>query len=107
MLLKEQNCRRITSDDLPLGNQDLDAYMEQLSGEWKILDNKELQKRFPFENFKRGMAFAQNVGLLAEKQQHHPHICIEYSYVLVTYTTHDIGGLSVNDFIMAAKTDEL
>jgi len=60
-----------------------------------------------FENFKRGMVFAQNIANLAEEEQHHPDLCIHYKNVEVELTTHAIGGLSENDFIMAAKIDNL
>ena len=53
------------------------------------------------------MAFAQDVAMIAEKEQHHPDICIHYTNVEIELTTHNIGGLSENDFIMAAKIEEL
>ena len=53
------------------------------------------------------MVFAQNIANLAEEEQHHPDLCIHYKNVEVELTTHAIGGLSENDFIMAAKIDNL
>ena len=72
-----------------------------------MVEDKKLKKEFPFENFKRGMTFVQVVALLAERENHHPGICIHYSYVEIELSTHDVGGLSENDFIMAAKIDNL
>ncbi len=107
MILKEQHCKQLEGSEMPLGNDQLDTYLEQLSSGWEVLDNKELHKEFPFENFKRGMTFAQSLALLAEEEQHHPQLCVDFNRVIVKFTTHDIGGLSINDFIMAARTDDL
>ena len=53
------------------------------------------------------MAFVQEIGMLAEKENHHPDICIQYTSVEIILTTHDLGGLTVNDFIIAAKIEDL
>jgi 4a-hydroxytetrahydrobiopterin dehydratase len=53
------------------------------------------------------MAFVQEVAQIAEQEQHHPDMCIHYDNVEIELTTHAIGGLSENDFIMAAKINEL
>ena len=66
-----------------------------------------LERMFKFRDFIEAMAFTNKVGLIAEKQDHHPLIITEYGRVTVAWWTHKIRGLHQNDFIMAAKTDLL
>lgn len=107
MELKEKQCAPCEAGTKPFNIDQVTIGKNQLLPGWKVTDNKILQKKFPFENFKRGMAFAQNIAVIAEKENHHPDICIHYTNVEVELTTHAIDGLSENDFIMAAKIDEL
>ena len=107
MELKEKTC--VPSDNLSghLNKNEAVSLLDQLVTDWQIIDNKKLRKEFPFENFKRAMAFAQEIALIAEKEMHHPLLVIEYDKVTVELSTHDVKGLSENDFIMAAKIEEL
>ena len=66
-----------------------------------------LERVFKLKNFIDAMAFTNKVGMIAEKEDHHPAIVTEYGKVTVTWWTHKIKGLHQNDFIMAAKTDQL
>ena len=66
-----------------------------------------LERTFKFKDFIEAIAFTNKVGLIAEKQDHHPLIVTEYGRVTVAWWTHKIKGLHKNDFIMAAKTDLL
>ena len=75
---------------------------------WQVEpDEGELHKRFQFENFVETMAFVRRMAELAEAEGHHPDFCVRYDVLDVTLTTHAIGGLSENDFILAAKIDQL
>ena len=105
--LKEKKCKPCEGGVEPLKPEQIDYIKNGISKGWTVEDNKLLKRNFPFENFKRGMAFAQEVGIIAESENHHPDICISYKYVEISLTTHAIGGLSENDFIMAAKIDEI
>lgn len=105
--LKEKKCKPCESDTEPMNTVQVKKYMDMLPKEWKVVENKKLKRLYSFENFKRGMAFAQDVAMIAEKEQHHPDICIHYTNVEIELTTHNIVGLSENDFIMAAKIEEL
>jgi 4a-hydroxytetrahydrobiopterin dehydratase len=85
------------------------ARVSQLLSEvdgWQAQDDK-LHKTFLFEGFLAGMAFLGRVAELAEKEQHHPDFCVHYNRVDFTIWTHAVGGLSENDFILAAKIDKL
>ena len=76
--------------------------------DWDIVDaegEEKLRKIFRFKNFAQAQAFVNRVGDLAESENHHPAVLLEYGKVTVSWWTHVIGGLHRNDFIMAAKTD--
>lgn len=78
--------------------------------EWKIIEVdgiKHLERVFKFKDFVSALAFTNKVGELAESEGHHPALLTEWGKVTVTWWTHKIRGLHRNDFIMAAKTDEL
>lgn len=66
-----------------------------------------LQRVFRFDNFVEALHFTNRIGELAEAYQHHPLIITEWGRVTVQWWTHTAGGLDQNDFILAAKTDEL
>ncbi len=75
---------------------------------WSLIEDTSIEKIFDFHNFEEAMSFTNEVGKLAEDEGHHPDIhVIEYKHVKISLTTHNLGGLSENDFIMAAKIDEL
>ena len=64
---------------------------------------RRITKRFKFNDFLAAMAFLDKMAVLAEDEAHHPDFCVHYSEVDVTLWTHAVGGLSENDFILAAK----
>jgi 4a-hydroxytetrahydrobiopterin dehydratase len=68
---------------------------------------KRLSKTFKFKNFADALEFTNKVGAVAEEENHHPLIATEWGKVTLQWWTHKIGGLHKNDFIMAAKSDEL
>ncbi|TPW09733.1 MAG: pterin-4-alpha-carbinolamine dehydratase [Halothiobacillaceae bacterium] len=68
---------------------------------------RSLSRTFIFPNFVEALAFTHKVGQLAEHEGHHPALLTEWGKVTVTWWTHKIKGLHVNDFVMAAKTDQL
>jgi 4a-hydroxytetrahydrobiopterin dehydratase len=74
---------------------------------WKVEDTKMIKRALRFKDFVEAMKFVNEVANIAESEGHHPDIFISYNYVRITLMTHNIGGLSENDFIMAAKINEL
>lgn len=105
--LNKKKCVPCEGGVQPFSVDKINGFKTKISPEWEIVDNKRIKKEFPFDNFVQGMEFAGKVAALAEEEQHHPDLCIHYSGVDVNFTTHAIGGLSENDFIMAAKVDEI
>jgi len=78
--------------------------------DWEVVERdgiKRLERVFTFPNFVQALDFTNRVGTLAESEGHHPAILTEWGKVTVTWWTHKIRGLHQNDFIMAAKTDQL
>ena len=107
--LAQENCKPIDSNSQKLSEKESDKLQAGLTG-WKIelKDNEpRLEKSFRFQNFGQALAFTDHVGSLAEAQDHHPALLTEWGQVTVSWWTHKIKGLHRNDFIMAAKTDEL
>jgi 4a-hydroxytetrahydrobiopterin dehydratase len=68
---------------------------------------KRLRRVFPVDDFAQALEFTKKVGQLAEEEGHHPALLTEWGRTTVTWWTHKIKGLHRNDFVMAAKTDEL
>jgi len=105
--LKEMHCTLVAPGQGALEKDEIEQYLHRLNTPWKVVGNKRISRVFPFENFKRGMAFCQEIGLLAEQENHHPEICIAYDRVEVEIHTHSVDGLTINDFILAAKIDSI
>jgi 4a-hydroxytetrahydrobiopterin dehydratase len=75
---------------------------------WKVsIDPPRVSREFAFKDFKRAMKFVNRVADLAEEEGHHPDIHVHWNRVELVLWTHDLGGLSENDFIVAAKVDRL
>ena len=78
--------------------------------DWELVEDdglRKLRRVFSFDDFARALAFTNKVGEIAEEEGHHPALLTEWGRTTVTWWTHKIDGLHRNDFIMAAKTDEL
>jgi 4a-hydroxytetrahydrobiopterin dehydratase len=87
----------------------IDETLKQVP-EWNLVLKGEvptLQRAFRFKNFVQALAFANKIGQCAEEQYHHPTLVIDWGRVHVTWVTHKINGLHMNDFAMAAQTDAL
>jgi 4a-hydroxytetrahydrobiopterin dehydratase len=107
MELSNKKCVPCSGEEEMLKGDELKKFLDQLNEGWVVEDNRKLRKSFPFENFNKGLMFVQKVAKIAEEEQHHPDICLHYKNVEVELTTHAIGGLSENDFIMAAKINRI
>ncbi len=105
--LSQTQCQPCREGTPPLTAEEIAAYLPLVSFEWKVLRGKKLRRTFRWKNFLRSMLFVNAIAYLAEQEDHHPDMAISYNVVLVELTTHSVGGLSRNDFIMAAKIDRL
>jgi 4a-hydroxytetrahydrobiopterin dehydratase len=89
----------------PLDQAAARNYLASLSG-WSLADGARIRKEFRFKDFSQALAFVNCVGAIAEAEGHHPDILIHsWNKVRIEIWTHAIGGLSENDFILAAKID--
>jgi 4a-hydroxytetrahydrobiopterin dehydratase len=107
MELKHRHCSSIPQGTHPRKKDKITSLIGQLSPGWTLIENRKIKKAFSFEKFKKGMTFAQVIALIAEKENHHPEICVSHQQVEIILSTQSIGGLSENDFIMAAKFDSI
>lgn len=115
MDLTKQKCVPCEGGVEPLKGEDLKNYLTYINSEWKMSGNgdesngkeKKLERKFKFKDFKEALGFVNKVADVAESEGHHPDIYIYYNKVNLDLSTHAIGGLSPNDFIMAAKIDKL
>jgi 4a-hydroxytetrahydrobiopterin dehydratase len=89
----------------PLEKHETAKYLTLLKSSWAIIEDTKIEKRFQFKDFKEAMNFVNKIADIAEQEGHHPDIYISYNKVKIELTTHAIGGLSVNDFIMASKIE--
>jgi 4a-hydroxytetrahydrobiopterin dehydratase len=99
-------CRR----DAPTVSDAEIAELRPQVPDWEIVEVdgiKRLKRSFPTENFAQALELTTRVGELAEAQGHHPALLTEWGRTTVTWWTHKIKGLHINDFVMAARTDEL
>ena len=83
----------------------IDAHLATAPG-WALVDGA-IQKRYDFADYHRTMAFVNAVAWVAHSEDHHPDLLVSYDRCTVRYNTHSVGGISVNDFICAAKLDAL
>ena len=107
--LSEMRCTACRGDEPTLTDAEIAELLPQLP-EWQVVQRegiKHLERVFKFSNFAQALAFTDRVGEQAEEEGHHPALLTEWGRVKVTWWTHKIDGLHRNDFIMAAKTDEL
>lgn len=86
-----------------LSAEKIEESLAKLDG-WKTGDGK-LKKRFEFENFAQSLEFVNRVGRIAERRDHHPDICFGWGYAEFEIITHDVGGLTHNDFELAEEID--
>lgn len=90
-----------------VNREEAEAFLNRLPG-WEIIrdgETRKLRRAYPFGSFAEALAFTNAVGRLAEAEDHHPSLLTEWGRVTVTWWTHAIKGLHLNDFIMAARCD--
>jgi 4a-hydroxytetrahydrobiopterin dehydratase len=90
-----------------LGEEEAQALATRLDQGWRRDGTRRLSREFGFGDFRDAFGFATRVALLAEREFHHPELTVTWGKVLVTLWTHTVKGLSRNDFIIAAKIDQL
>jgi 4a-hydroxytetrahydrobiopterin dehydratase len=105
--LTKKQCKPCEGGVCPLDAEHSMQHLEDVPG-WRIADDeKSITRTFKFGNFLETISFINAMAYIAEREDHHPDFSAGYGHCEVSYTTHAIGGLSENDFICAAKINQL
>ncbi len=106
--LSSKHCESCEGIGSALNESQIKNLMPQLDNNWKIGDERlTIRREFSFKDFYETMAFVNAIAWVANVENHHPDLEVGYNYCTVTFTTHALKGLSHNDFICAAKIDDL
>jgi 4a-hydroxytetrahydrobiopterin dehydratase len=105
--LAEKECVPCKGGVPPLKGGDLNRLRTELNAAWQVVQEHQLEREFKFKDFKEALKFTNQVGELAEQQNHHPDIYLTWGKVKVTIWTHKVDGLTESDFVLAAKIDKL
>ena len=108
--LVKKKCVSCEGGAIPFDISEIHKYQKKVDG-WIIKDDDEkkffLEKKFKFKNFVESQNFINKVGKISEEEGHHPDITFGWGYAKINIMTHAIEGLSENDFILAAKIDQI
>ena len=108
--LSQKKCVACNGDILPFDTREIHKYLKKVNG-WDVNSDSDksfyLIKNFKFKNFEQSQNFVNQVGKIAETENHHPDITFGWGYCKVKIFTHAIKGLAESDFILAAKIDNI
>lgn len=107
--LSELTCEACHREAPRVSQAQIEAYQREIP-DWQIIERggiMQLERVFTFPNFTQALAFTNRVGDIAEEAGHHPALLTEWGKVTVTWWSHALKGLHKNDFILAARTDEV
>ena len=105
--LSTQHCQPRKGKEQALGAADVTELLQRVPG-WQLRDDgKVIAKDFKFKDFHQTLGFINAVGFMANQEDHHPDLEAGYGHCEVHWSTHDVGGLSLNDFICAARVEAM
>ena len=106
--LSAKRCLPCEGGVKPLSGEEANKLKSKLRDEWQLInDDTAIEATFKFKNYFRTLAFVNAVAYIAIQEDHHPDITFTFNTCTIKYWTHAINGLSENDFICAAKVDDL
>ena len=105
--LVRAHCLPLKGSEHKLTQARIAELIVQVAGWSLVEEGRAISKTFKFDNYYQTMAFVNALAYVAHGQDHHPDLGVHYDRAVVRYSTHDVGGLSENDFICAAKADAL
>ena len=105
--LEQRRCAACEGGIPPLLPEQVDGLLSRLGGGWEVTAGHRLQRELRFADFAEALAFANQVGALAEREGHHPELLVAWGLVRVTLWTHAVADLTENDFVLAAKIGKL
>ncbi len=105
--LEQQHCRPLRGAEHRLPAETVEVLLAQLPA-WELVeDGQAIRRKVPFADYHRTMAFVNALAYIAHREDHHPDLGVHYNRCVIRFSTHDVGGLSLNDFICAAKAEAL
>lgn len=105
--LAQRHCKALKGPEHQLAADTVNGYLAALK-DWQLIENGlAISKTFHFDNYYKTMAFVNALAYIAHHEDHHPDLGVHYNRCMVRFSTHDVGGLSQNDFICAAKLEHL
>lgn len=106
--LAEKHCVPCEGGIQPLTREEAERYLKKIAPDWELTaDAREIRKDFKFKGFNGTMGFVNAVAWIANRESHHPDLEVGYNRCVVHWSTHDVGGLSMNDFICAARVEAI
>lgn len=108
--LADRSCTVCRPGTPTLPRDQAGAYLTQLAGGWKLLEvdgHLELTRKYAFKGFMPGVELVNRIAEIAETEGHHPDLRLAYGSLTVELWTHAAGGLTENDFVLAAKIDRI
>ena len=109
--LKDLHAVVAKDGESPLSDSDMQPLLKQIP-QWEVCTSCEnditcLTRKYSFDSYLSVLKFHETIGLLAEKEQHHPEMTTQWGSVSICWWTHTVSGLHMNDFVLAAKCDEV
>lgn len=105
--LISSHCKPLRGSEFMLDSQQVEAFLVLLP-DWSLVEHgRALRREFSFADYYRTLAFVNALAFIAHSEDHHPDLGVHYNRCVVRYSTHDVGGISANDFICAAKAERL
>lgn len=104
--LASRQCVPVIPGTKPLNASELEYFLKHVNSGW-VCTNNVLTRKFEKEDFNEALSLLNKIAEISEQNMHHPDFSLKYNVLEVFLFTHSIGGLSENDFILAAKIDQL
>jgi len=106
--LEHKHCLPCEGFGAPLDHMAIQEQLKKINPAWQVsADNKIISRDFQFKNYYQTIAFVNALAWMTHFENHHPDLEVGYNHCLVNYSTHALNGLSMNDFICAAKVDTI
>jgi len=106
--LRQEHCESCEGIGQALTPEQIGNLLPQLDKKWQVIsEHTEIRRSFSFANFYETMAFVNAIAWIANQENHHPDLEMGYNYCHIRFMTHALKGLTLNDFICAAKIDAL
>jgi len=105
--LTEQRCAPIAKDVPPLDESSINELLPQVDGWEKRGDDQSIHRTFKFKDYYQTISFVNAVASIVHNEDHHPDMMVSYNRCDISLSTHSVSGLSINDFICAAKINAL